>query len=147
MMKISMWIRSISLLGIFLNLGLMTACNQSSGTSSSDPVVQGPAQPPDPAENDSSENPTPAPGDGNDSNSSDRVTFDDVNDRIIVPRCVECHGASGGVNLEGYARVKNEVPAIKEVVLKYKMMPPPEKEPLTEEELELLKKWIDQGAP
>lgn len=116
------------------------------GSSSNDSGSSIPAQS---SENDPAPSPTPAPPSEEDGSAGNppRVTFGEVNRKILIPKCIECHGASGGVNLESYERVKSELPMIERAVLIERSMPPMEAEPLTDQERQMLKEWIELGAP
>lgn len=75
-------------------------------------------------------------------------TYIDVRRAIFQPICLECHNAgiaSGGVVLESYDQVKSHVERIREVVLLEKIMPPTG--PLRPDLQDLLKNWLDRGAP
>jgi uncharacterized membrane protein len=88
--------------------------------------------------------------------------FVDVNGRIFIPsnqvpgyqtvkslvfqnRCIECHGRKGGVSLETYASTLNALNEIKQSVLDEQSMPP--RQSLSFEEQQLVRAWIDGGAP
>ena len=76
-----------------------------------------------------------------------KLSFQLVQQGIFSPRCVSCHGTSGGVSLESYASVKANLSKIERVALVDKVMPPPPKPSLNSSEQALLRAWIDAGAP
>lgn len=63
---------------------------------------------------------------------------------VFQPKCVGCHGDSGGVSLENYASVKSHLSKIENMVATGKMPP---KKPLDEALKEQLLSWIKNGAP
>ncbi|MGZ3688045.1 MAG: hypothetical protein ACXVBW_07085 [Bdellovibrionota bacterium] len=73
------------------------------------------------------------------------VSFASVSERVLGPRCVSCHGNSGGLSLEGYEEVKSSLPRITQAALTDKTMPPDGS--LTDQEREILSEWISAGAP
>lgn len=77
-------------------------------------------------------------------NGSGGVGFSQVYQRIFQPRCVSCHGSSGGVNLENYAQVRLALPRIQSA-LQLKAMPP--SGPLRNAESDFVLAWISDGAP
>ena len=73
-------------------------------------------------------------------------TFITINSQIILPKCVPCHGKSGGLNLESYEFVVRAIDAIRvHAVLDDGDMPPAGL--LPKDQRELLGNWIDAGAP
>jgi mono/diheme cytochrome c family protein len=79
------------------------------------------------------------------SGSPNEVSYRAVKDRIFTPRCITCHGNSGGVNLETYASAKEHAGQIAIMALVTKAMPP--SGPLPKEEADLLTAWLKAGAP
>lgn len=71
-----------------------------------------------------------------------------VKEKVLDPKCVKCHSESGGnrgdVNLETYAKVIEQIQAVRESVIDGSM---PKKGQLTEAQKNLILSWIDQGAP
>ena len=65
--------------------------------------------------------------------------------KIFVPKCVSCHGASGNISLETYADVTRKLDLIKKSVFIEKTMP--KKGSLSDEERSYLWNWIKMGAP
>lgn len=68
-----------------------------------------------------------------------------VSEKFFVPNCVRCHGDAGDINLESYAAVKPNLDAIRAAVLVKKRMPP--RKTLPAESTDILKAWLDAGAP
>jgi mono/diheme cytochrome c family protein len=68
-----------------------------------------------------------------------------VSAQFFTPNCVRCHGAAGGVNLQTYESAKNFLTQIRQVALIDKTMPP--RKILPTETTDVLKAWLDAGAP
>lgn len=68
-----------------------------------------------------------------------------VREKVFVPRCVSCHGNSGGVRLDSYPSIKDNLGRIAIVTLVEKSMP--KNGSLTKAESRLLSAWIKVGAP
>jgi mono/diheme cytochrome c family protein len=83
----------------------------------------------------------PPPVNGNPS----ELSFQNVKNRIFAPRCISCHGTSGGISLETYASVKDHLAKIAVAALVSKFMPPTG--PLPKEDADLLTAWFKAGAP
>lgn len=68
---------------------------------------------------------------------------------VIGPKCVSCHSTAGGnkgaTNLETYAAVRQYVVRVGYRSLETRDMPPAA--PLSEREMKLLDRWIQNGAP
>lgn len=77
----------------------------------------------------------------------DKVSYQLINQRILIPKCVSCHGTSGNVNLESYISVFGYLEQIKEVTIKTHKMPKSPYPALNNEELMLLATWIQAGGP
>ncbi|WP_413290426.1 c-type cytochrome domain-containing protein [Bdellovibrio sp. HCB337] len=80
------------------------------------------------------------------------ISYQFVNTKVLAPRCIECHSASGGddgdVNLETYENVVSHLPEIAETVFIDESMPPKKAGgPLGAYEKSVLRMWIDAGAP
>ena len=73
------------------------------------------------------------------------LSYIGITQKIFVPKCISCHGDSGGVNLESYSEVVKNLWLIKKAVLIEKTMP--KNDSLTTEELSYLSNWIEIGAP
>lgn len=74
-----------------------------------------------------------------------QLSFSLIYQRIILPKCVSCHGSSGKVNLESYPEVVKNMALIKKSVFEEKTMP--KKNNLSEEEFAYLWNWIEIGYP
>ena len=74
-----------------------------------------------------------------------------VNERVIAPYCLGCHSAAGGnlgsVNLETYAALSSEIASVKSEAIEARSMPPSNATSLPANGYNLLKAWIDAGAP
>lgn len=76
---------------------------------------------------------------------------------IIVRRCAGCHSATptipgiasppGGVTMDAPAQIRAAAPRIRIRTLEQKTMPPGNVTGITDEERDLLRRWIDAGAP
>lgn len=68
---------------------------------------------------------------------------------IIAPKCLECHssggGNAGGVNLETYEALKNNLPSLRDEITSGRM--PKNRGPLSASEKEVFLAWLDAGAP
>lgn len=79
---------------------------------------------------------------------SEAINFATVNEKIFKPLCLSCHTAPrgrAGINLNTYAFVKANLAAVENAVLVEKFMPPSSE--LEAESANLLKTWIEAGAP
>ena len=65
--------------------------------------------------------------------------------RIFSPKCVGCHGTSGGVSLGTLVSVRQNIPAILRTVFDLHTMP--KNGSLSDDEMSLLWSWIEIGAP
>lgn len=96
---------------------------------------------------DDSPEPEPPPG-GNDV-TVDNVTYANFVGNLLQSKCSNCHTGSGpGTTrwvFSGYTSVKDHLDRINDVVIVRKIMP--QNGSLSNRELELLKAWIDKGAP
>ena len=82
------------------------------------------------------------------SNPSNPVTYAQVNQVVLQPNCIACHGvgyAAAGVRLDTYPLVIGSLNGVKSTTLITKTMPP--KGPIPSDQMTLLSNWIDQGAP
>jgi uncharacterized membrane protein len=68
---------------------------------------------------------------------------------VIGPRCLGCHsnasGNKGSTNLEGYANVRHQLNRISFRALE--KMDMPTDSPLSSEQMQILKAWLELGAP
>lgn len=71
-----------------------------------------------------------------------------INTFVLSNQCLSCHseasGNKGGLNLETYIQIKSNLNQIMYRVLETKDMPP---NPLPETQFNLLKYWLESGAP
>lgn len=74
-----------------------------------------------------------------------KLSFNLLNQSVFLPKCVSCHGNSGGISLESYADVVKNLSEIKRSVFIAQTMP--KKDFLSDEEKRLLWNWIEMGAP
>lgn len=65
--------------------------------------------------------------------------------KVLAPKCINCHGDSGRVNLESYSEVLKNLEGIKETVFIKRTMPKRGK--LTQEQMAFLWNWLKMGAP
>ena len=74
------------------------------------------------------------------------VTYAEVYQAVLLPRCVGCHSAqaSNGVNLETFESTEPLASQIEKAALKDKTMP--KGGSLSDEEAQILSTWIAQGA-
>ncbi|MGE0614608.1 MAG: hypothetical protein AB7P04_03125 [Bacteriovoracia bacterium] len=82
------------------------------------------------------------------------VGFNQVWERVLVPKCLSCHSGAGGdqgsLNLETYPSVLKNLGRIETRALEQRTMPPAGPSPLgplSTEEAQVLVAWIAQGAP
>jgi uncharacterized membrane protein len=73
------------------------------------------------------------------------MNYEFIASRILGPRCTNCHGSSGNVNLESYENVIAHLGDIQDTVFKEQSMP--KRGSLTIDEKRLLWNWILLGAP
>jgi hypothetical protein len=69
-------------------------------------------------------------------------SFSEVATRVFEPKCVRCHGHYGE-----YASVLQDIDEINEHAILTRQMPKEPETPLTKDQFDLLKNWIDHGAP
>lgn len=74
-----------------------------------------------------------------------KVSYQMVHRRVLAPKCISCHGTSGGVNLESYPAVKQHLAGVERTALRDKTMP--KNGSLSSAEAALLEAWIKAGAP
>lgn len=77
----------------------------------------------------------------------DKVSYQLINESILKPKCISCHGDSGSVSLETYSEVYGHIEKIKNVTITTRKMPKSPYPGLTNAELELFATWIMVGAP
>ena len=76
-----------------------------------------------------------------------KVSYQLVNEKILIPKCLSCHDNSVKINLETYADVYGHIGKIKQSTISSRKMPKAPYPALTKEEIELLTAWIQVGAP
>lgn len=74
-----------------------------------------------------------------------QVSFDIVRSQVLIPKCISCHGSSGGINLETHDAVIKNLAAIENSIFVKRSMP--KTGFLTLDEMNLLRAWIKAGAP
>lgn len=65
--------------------------------------------------------------------------------RVLIPKCVSCHGTSGGVSLETYSDALRHLDGIKKTVFETRSMP--KQGTLNDQEMSILWTWMEMGAP
>lgn len=74
-----------------------------------------------------------------------KLSFNLLNQKLFLPKCVSCHGNSGGINLETYADIVKNLLEIKQSVFITQTMP--KRNFLTDSEKRILWNWIEMGGP
>lgn len=77
--------------------------------------------------------------------SSGAVGFAEIRDQILTPSCIGCHSGTKPMRLVTFEEVKANLNRIRDAVLVRKIMP--KRGPLGENEMTMLAKWMDDGAP
>lgn len=77
----------------------------------------------------------------------DSISYQEVKNKVFIPKCIACHGNSGGVNLESYSSASSHLNQISQSALIDKSMPKSGSEMLTSEEYMILAAWIKAGGP
>lgn len=75
------------------------------------------------------------------------ISYQEVKNKVFSPKCISCHGNSGGVNLESYSNARSHLDQIANSSLINRTMPKTGNEPLTAGEYLLLAAWIKAGGP
>lgn len=73
------------------------------------------------------------------------MSFIGIAQKVLIPKCISCHGDAGNVNLESYGEVVKNLALIKKSVFIDKTMP--KRGSLTKEQLDALWNWLEMGAP
>lgn len=73
------------------------------------------------------------------------LSYGVINEKVFLPKCISCHGASGQIRLETYSDVVQNLALIKKTVFDEKSMP--KRGFLNSEELSYLWSWMKMGAP
>lgn len=76
-----------------------------------------------------------------------KYIYAEVNERVLAPKCLSCHGEKSSTPLTTYAEVASLIGQIKQRVLIDRDMPPTSRQALSTEELEMVQQWIVDGAP
>lgn len=71
--------------------------------------------------------------------------YDSLKALIFQPKCISCHGNSGGVNLQSYSSTVAALSQIQSAVIDQQIMPP--SGPLSAQEQGAIQAWINAGAP
>lgn len=75
------------------------------------------------------------------------ISYQEVNEKVFQPKCIGCHGSSGGVNLETYKSASSHLEGIKNSTVVRRTMPRSPVKALTKNELELVAAWVAAGGP
>lgn len=75
------------------------------------------------------------------------VSFNELYLKVLEPKCIGCHGASGNTNLESIDQVRRHMAQIKNSVLITRTMPKSPFLPLSSAELELVSAWVKANGP
>lgn len=75
------------------------------------------------------------------------ISYQEVNEKVFQPKCIGCHGSSGGVNLETYKSASSHLEGIKNSTVVRRTMPRSPVKSLTKNELELVAAWVAAGGP
>lgn len=75
------------------------------------------------------------------------ISYQEVKNKVFIPKCISCHGNSGGVNLEDYSSARSHINQITDSAILNRTMPKAGSEPLSSEEYLLLVAWVKAGGP
>lgn len=75
------------------------------------------------------------------------VSYKQLRSEVLIPKCLSCHGNSGGVNLETYESTFKHFADIHRSCLQTKTMPKAPVSPLDSRQMEVLTAWIEAGGP
>lgn len=75
------------------------------------------------------------------------VSFNDVMNKVFRPKCIGCHGTSGGVSLETLTDARAHLREIWQSTIVERRMPKSPYPPLDDSERRLLRAWIRAGGP
>lgn len=75
------------------------------------------------------------------------VSYKQLREEVLIPKCLSCHGNAGGVNLESYNSCFKHLADITRSCLQTKSMPKAPVSPLNSRQLEVLTAWIEAGGP
>ena len=128
---------------------LMFACGETSSTVQPKPSTASPS--PTASTTPSTTTPSATPNPSTSTTpvvSGDKVTFATIK-AIMDTRCVKCHNpsrAEDGVSLETGDEIKRHVSKIKKTTVDRRSMPEGNETNMTQEERDVLGKWISEGA-
>jgi len=71
-----------------------------------------------------------------------KISWQEVQRYVFIPHCISCHSTFGN-----YQKVKRSLGWIQDEVITKRSMPPSDEAPLSPERIEILKRWIESGAP
>ena len=77
----------------------------------------------------------------------EKVSYQQLKQEVLEPKCITCHGSAGGVNLESHSEAHKHIDAIRKTVLEAKTMPKAPLSPLNDHQFELITAWVDAGGP
>lgn len=75
------------------------------------------------------------------------ISYKQLRSEVLVPKCLSCHGNSGGVNLETYESTYKHLADIHRSCLQTKTMPKAPVSSLDSRQVEVLTAWIEAGGP
>ncbi len=79
------------------------------------------------------------------------LSYANVNAKVLGPYCLTCHTAAlnkgGGYKFESYQQVKSKISLIEADAITDRVMPPDDAPALPAGAYDLLKQWIEAGAP
>ncbi len=75
----------------------------------------------------------------------EKVLFAEVSAKVFVPHCIRCHGEGEDFDLNQIAHAQAAAQGIKEQVVS-KKMPKGKNNSLSDQQIQLVVKWVDQGA-
>ena len=75
------------------------------------------------------------------------VSYKQLREEVLIPKCLSCHGNAGGVNLESYESCVKHISDISRSCLQTKSMPKAPVSPLNQRQLEVLTAWVEAGGP
>lgn len=75
------------------------------------------------------------------------ISFNELYNRVLEPKCIGCHSGSARLNLETFANVKALAKRIEHAAITARTMPKLPFSPLDPGQLQLLAAWIQAGTP
>ncbi len=73
------------------------------------------------------------------------ISFAEVNEKVFKVSCQSCHSSDASPHLSSYEEYKANIAKVRHQVIEVQTMP--KRAPLAQADQDLLKAWIDQGAP